>query len=88
MLESIFRESEDDARIGKTSWNCLSCDRGLKQFRGKVGEHLSGEAMKGKKLGIKDLIPNSETVRMKSRSKMELPKMEKLEKFEKLDTLR
>lgn len=37
IIEQLFKESEDDARVGKTSWNCLSCDRGLKQFRGKIG---------------------------------------------------
>lgn len=49
-MQEIFREEEEDARIGKTSWFCLSCDRGLKKFKGRIGEHLVADSLKGKKL--------------------------------------
>ena len=33
--------SEDDALLVKKQWTCVSCDKGLEKYGGKVGQHLN-----------------------------------------------
>jgi len=39
---------EEDAYIAKKNWFCLSCDRKLEPYRGRVGSHMPGGQVKGK----------------------------------------
>jgi hypothetical protein len=36
-------ETNEDARIAK--WGCLSCDKGLTNYQGKLGKHLVWDTM-------------------------------------------
>ena len=38
-------ENNDDARAAKTSWFCLSCDKNLQNYQGKVGKHIIWDSM-------------------------------------------
>ena len=38
-------ENTDDARIAKTNWFCLSCDKNLSGYQGKVGKHMPWDSM-------------------------------------------
>ncbi len=39
-------ENQDDARIAKSSaWNCLSCDKSLSNYQGKIGRHVVWDQM-------------------------------------------
>ena len=40
--------NEEDAYIAKKNWFCLSCDRKLEPYRGKIGHHLVNAQIKGK----------------------------------------
>ena len=33
-------DNTEDARVAKSSWFCLSCDKNLHDYRGKVGRHV------------------------------------------------
>lgn len=38
-------DNNDDARIAKTNWFCLSCDKNLQNYQGKVGKHIVWDSM-------------------------------------------
>ena len=38
-------DNTEDARIAKTNWFCLSCDKGLAGYHGKVGRHVVWDQM-------------------------------------------
>lgn len=38
-------ENNQDARIAKTNWFCLSCDKNLHNYQGKVGQHIVWDSM-------------------------------------------
>lgn len=38
-------ENTEDARIAKTNWFCLSCDKNLSNYQGKVGKHVPWDSM-------------------------------------------
>lgn len=43
-----FIKSEDnteDARIARTNWVCLSCDKNLQGYQGKIGKHIVWDSM-------------------------------------------
>lgn len=40
--------NEEDARIAKKQWICLSCDKKLDNYTGKVGNHLVTSQLRGK----------------------------------------
>jgi hypothetical protein len=44
-------ESNEDARIAKTNWLCLSCDKNLHNYTGKVGKHVVWDSMPMKSHG-------------------------------------
>ena len=47
-LGAQFMKSDDnteDARIAKTSWFCLSCDKNLLGYQGKIGRHVIWDQM-------------------------------------------
>ena len=47
-LGSQFIKTEDnteDARVARTNWFCLSCDKSLLGYQGKVGKHVPWDAM-------------------------------------------
>lgn len=47
-LQSVTQE--DEALIVRKQWNCVSCDKSLEKYQGKVGHHLNWESMSAKKL--------------------------------------
>lgn len=80
--------TEDDARIGRKNWFCLSCDKRLDHFTGKLGEHIPSPGPKGGKLastvnlvrGVSDVEKNTSeqpggllSSRFKSKTKLDLP---------------
>ncbi len=42
--------NEDDALIVKKNWTCISCDKMVEKFSGKVGQHLNWDSVQAKKL--------------------------------------
>lgn len=38
-------ENNEDARIAKTNWFCLSCDKNLQNYQGKIGQHMVWDSM-------------------------------------------
>lgn len=38
-------DNTEDARIAKTSWFCLSCDKNLVGYQGKLGKHIVWDSM-------------------------------------------
>jgi len=40
--------NEEDARIARKGWNCLSCDKKLDAYQGKVGTHIVSAVLKSK----------------------------------------
>jgi hypothetical protein len=39
-------ENTDDARIARSNqWQCLSCDKNLHSYQGKIGKHLVWDSM-------------------------------------------
>lgn len=51
IFNTFLNLSEDDARIGRKNWFCLSCDHKLNNYTGKIGEHIPSPGPKGSKLG-------------------------------------
>lgn len=50
IFNTFLNTGEDDARIGRKNWFCLSCDHKLNHFSGKVGDHIPSPGPKGAKL--------------------------------------
>lgn len=47
-LNNVMFKNEDnteDARIAKTNWFCLSCDKNLQTYQGKIGKHVVWDSM-------------------------------------------
>ena len=47
-LGAQFMKADDnteDARIGRTNWFCLSCDKNLQGYQGKIGKHVVWDQM-------------------------------------------
>jgi hypothetical protein len=42
--------NEDDALIVKKQWTCISCDRNVERFNGKIGQHLNWDLLASKKI--------------------------------------
>ena len=42
--------NEDDALIVKKNWTCISCDKMIEKFNGKVGQHLNWDSIQSKKI--------------------------------------
>jgi hypothetical protein len=40
--------NEEDALIARKGWNCLSCDKKLDAYHGKVGTHIASAMLKSK----------------------------------------
>ena len=38
-------DNTEDARIGRTNWFCLSCDKNLLGYQGKIGRHVVWDQM-------------------------------------------
>ena len=61
---------EEDARAARSNnWACLSCDKKLENFRGKVGHHLKSGNLKGKTIDV-DVLGGGMMYRSKSRYEM------------------
>lgn len=71
--------NEEDALIAKKNWLCLSCDKKLDTYKGRIGSHLNHNQLKGKLL-------ESEVagggMMFKSKSKYDLPTVNKQKKFD------
>lgn len=50
IFNTFLNVGEEDARIAKKNWFCLSCDRKLNTFTGKIGDFIPSPGMKGAKL--------------------------------------
>ena len=46
-------DNTEDARAAKKSWFCLSCDKVLQNYNGKVGKHIVWDALGTSKFGTK-----------------------------------
>lgn len=42
--------NEDDALLVRKQWTCVSCDKNLEKYQGKVGQHLNWESISSKKI--------------------------------------
>ena len=78
-LNSLYRivnvdMTEEDAYLARKNWFCLSCDRKLEPYRGKVGHHLINSHLKAK-------LPEQEVIGggmlFRNKSKYELPQFKK-----------
>lgn len=58
IFNTFLSLNEEDARIARKSWFCLSCDRKLNTFTGKIGEHIPNTGLKGSKLNSTISIGN------------------------------
>ena len=38
-------DNTEDARVARTNWYCLSCDKNLLGYQGKVGRHVVWDQM-------------------------------------------
>ena len=47
-LQSLAQE--DEALLVKKQWTCVSCDKGLEKYQGKVGQHLNWDNVNAKKM--------------------------------------
>lgn len=68
--------NEEDARIARKQWVCLSCDKKLDKFQGKMGNHLVTSQMKSKPLD-QDSVGGGMTLKP-SKSKFDLPNVHKI----------
>lgn len=41
-------KNEEDACIARKNWICLSCDKKLDKYQGKIGQHLVSAQLKAK----------------------------------------
>jgi len=69
-----FEGAEEDALIAKTNWICLSCDRKIEPYKGKVGKYLISAQAKGKTIET-DVMGGG--MLFKNKSKIELPQFKK-----------
>lgn len=42
--------NDDDALLVKKPWTCISCDKQIEKYNGKIGQHLNWDSMNSKKL--------------------------------------
>lgn len=63
--------NEEDALIGRKNWFCMSCDKKLDKYQGKVGPHLPTSQLKSKNLD-QETVGGGMTLRP-SKSKVDLP---------------
>lgn len=66
-------ESEEDATIARRNWFCLSCDRKLDKYQGKLGHHLVNSQLKTKTLQ-QDTVGGGMVLKS-AKSKLDLPKV-------------
>jgi hypothetical protein len=51
IFNTFLSMTEEDARITRKNWFCLSCDRKLTNFTGKIGDYVPSPGPKGAKFG-------------------------------------
>jgi hypothetical protein len=66
-------DSEEDTTIARKNWFCLSCDKRLDKYQGKVGNHLVNSQLKTKTLE-QDTVGGGMVLKP-SKSKLDLPKV-------------
>jgi hypothetical protein len=57
---------EEDACIARKNWICLSCDKKLDAYKGKVGNHMISAQLKGKNID-QEVVGGGMLFRSKSR---------------------
>jgi len=69
LMNSLNRDEEsvEDARAAKKNWFCLSCDKVLEGYSGKVGKHIPWDALSPKQTGKAQLIHNMSKIEEKKR---------------------
>jgi hypothetical protein len=45
-------ENNEDARVARTNWFCLSCDKNLQNYQGKIGRHVIWDCLPVKGAGL------------------------------------
>ena len=60
--------------MGRKNWFCLSCDKRLDGYRGKVGSHLTGAQLRGKTIDT-EMVGGG--MLFKNKSRIELPQFRK-----------
>ena len=50
---SSEEDGTEDARAAKKNWFCLSCDKVLQNYNGKVGKHIVWDGLGTTKFGTK-----------------------------------
>ena len=68
--------NEEDARIAKRQWVCLSCDKKLDNYTGKIGSHIVTSQLRGK-LMEQETLGGGMTLKA-SKSKFDLPAVHKM----------
>ena len=66
--------AEEDAYLARKNWFCLSCDRKLEPYRGKLGNHMINAQVKSKLID-QDVVGGG--MLFKNKSKIELPQFKK-----------
>lgn len=64
-------ESEEDACIARKNWVCLSCDKKLEKYQGRIGHHLVNDKLKVRTLD-QDTVGGGMTLKS-SKSRVDLP---------------
>ena len=78
VFQMVSATNEEDALIARRNWFCLSCDKKLENYRGKIGQHLSSShQIKGEPLK-QEVVGGGMSLR--SKSKVDLPTVNRLKK--------
>ena len=58
------QENTEDARIARSNqWNCLSCDKNLNNYQGKIGKHVVWDSMPLKGINKSVMVQQEEKKR-------------------------
>ena len=68
--------NEDDALIVKKNWTCISCDKMVEKFSGKVGQHLNWDSVQPKKISPSKVGAFGQTGQLASKIKFLLENAE------------
>ena len=74
----IASNNEEDACIARRNWVCLSCEKKLDKYQGKIGSHLATGQLKTKPLE-QESVGGGMTLRP-SKSKVDLPNLHRMSK--------
>lgn len=69
LMSSLNRDEStvEDARAAKKNWFCLSCDKVLEGYSGKVGKHIPWDALSPKQTSKAAFLHNTSKIEDKKR---------------------